>query len=353
MSRKKDKRALQELATDIARGRELHWDELGREAVGRAGRGPQLKGVIHELARRDFGNLSPASILRGEVTKLTRSQNARVVDLVTQQSSTGKVLSRYQLKDVVSDSGMRDLVERVDSGQYRSAQLVGTKETAEKYGGTGSCKVMRSSGVSSTATTRAADNAGARVPNKNLLQNNLEDTAKFAGGAAVVGGVLGGVAEACHSYDELKEGRIGGLEYTGRVVTGAAKSGGGAAAKTAAALALKEGGKEIAKRAGVESMKRVAGSNVATAVAFGVVEQVVDTGRFVTGDIDGSEYGKRSLQNAGGTGGALGGAAGGAAIGTAICPGVGTAIGALIGGISGGISGGCAGRGLGRLFWGD
>lgn len=352
MTRRKRNDAGRNFSTELSRGRELYLDALGREAVERAGCGPQLKGVMTELAIRDLRNTSVRALILREVTRLTRSTNARSVDLVT-VGPNGRVVARLQVKDLTSESSIRDLLHRLESGQYRSTRLVGTRETAARYAATGSRKSMESSGVSSTTTTRAADNAGVRVPNKNLLLNNAEDIGKFAGGVAVVGGVLGGAAEAWGSYDDLLDGRIDGLQYTGRVAGSAAKGAGGAAAKTASALALKEGGKALAKQAGSQTLKRLAGSNIATAVAFGVVEQAVDTGRLVTGNIDGAEYGKRSLQNVGGTGGALGGAVGGAALGTAICPGVGTAIGGLIGGIACGVGGGMAGRVLGGLFWGD
>jgi hypothetical protein len=350
MTGKKDKDQARDATTTVSRGRELYWDALGGEAVERVGRGPQLKGTIAELRVRDIRNVKAAALLSGQTTKQTASTNARVVDLFTIEQS-GCVVERIQVKDVTSSSGMRDLTRRIESAQYRTARLVGTRETAVKYSGTGCRKPMEDARVSSTSTTRAADNAGARVRNRDLLSSNIQDIAKLAGGAAVIGGALGGVVEAVHSFDQVRDGRIDELEYTRRIAASTATNAGGAAARTGAALLLKEGAKEMGKRTGYEILKRGAGSNVGTAVAFGLVEQTVDTARLVAGSIDGAEYGRRSCQNVGSTGGALGGVTGGALIGSLIFPGAGTAIGAVFGGILGGLGGGAAGRGIGKCIW--
>jgi len=108
-------------------------------------------------------------------------------------------------------------------------------------------------------------------------------------------------------------------------------------------LVIKEGGKQIAKKVGKESIKKMAGSNVGTAIAFGVVEQGLHTFKLMKGDLDANEYFGKTAENIGGTGGALAGAFGGAAIGTTIFPIVGSAIGAVVGSIAGGISGSTVG----------
>jgi hypothetical protein len=328
---------------------ETYLDAVGVEAVKRAGKGPQLKGVIHEVMVRDSRNLSLERIVEGHSTELVHSTTARTVDLVTSDAS-GKVVRRLQVKDVTSTSGLRDVGVRVRSGQYRSARLVGTEETCAGYAKRGLGKHMERSGVSSTTTTRAADNAGAAVRNRDLLLSNAKDIAKWSGAAAGIGAAVGGVAEAVSSYKELRDGEIDGVEYAGRITVSTVKGGASAAVKTGAALGLKEAGKAIAKQAGSQTLRRVAGSNPATAVAFGVVEQVWDTGKLVTGSIDGAEYGKRTCQNVGGVGGAIAGAEIGALVGSVV-PGAGTVVGAVVGGIIGGIGGSFGGRGLGRLIW--
>jgi phage tail tape-measure protein len=90
-----------------------------------------------------------------------------------------------------------------------------------------------------------------------------------------------------------------------------------------------------AEKAGKESLKKFAGSNPAGAVAFGVVDQIFDTAKLLTGDIDGKEYKKKTKKNVASTGGAIAGAETGAAIGSMIFPGVGTLIGGFIGGMLG------------------
>jgi hypothetical protein len=83
---------------------------------------------------------------------------------------------------------------------------------------------------------------------------------------------------------------------------------------------------------------RTAGrANVVATVGIGLAGQVADTYRLATGEIDGSEYGKRSAETAGATVGGVGGGYLGAAIGTAICPGIGTVLGVIIGGTLGSV----------------
>ncbi len=332
-----------------AQARETAWDYMAQEAVRRAGRGPQLKGNILEIAIRERRNLTLGALLSGRRTDVTRSANARTVDLVTTQNR--RVVERIQAKDCISDACVREVQHRVAAGQYRTARLVGTRETAEKFRAAGVTKRVRSSGVSSRSTTRAADNAGAKVPNNNLLLNNALDIAGFAGKAGVTGGVLGAGAEALGSLKELLTGRIDLAEYAQRVVVIGAKATVDSTVRTIVALGAKEAMKAVGRRAGAEGLKRFAGSNPGTAVAFGLVEQMFNTVQVLRGKIDGQEYGVRTVQTAGSTGGAIGGAAAGAAVGSVI-PGVGTVVGAVIGGLAGSLGGGGLGRGLGKLWVG-
>jgi len=205
-------------------------------------------------------------------------------------------------------------------------------------------------GWRSMMSTRNRNRAKARAERTGGLDRVARDGIKDVGESALIGGAYGAVSEAVNAYGELERGEIDGLQYAGRVAGSAALRGGEAAAKKAAGLALKEGAKVAAKRVGSESLKRAVGSTPATAVVFGIVDQVVDTGRYAAGSIDGSELGRRTVQNAGSTGGAIGCAAAGAAIGSVV-PGVGTVIGGVVGGLIGGLGGSAGGRALGRLFW--
>ncbi len=348
MTERDDKKST--VSDGLGGARETYWDAAAKEAAERVGLGSQLKGVVHEVAIRDGRNLTVDALVKGQRTQLVRGTNARVVDVVTLRPD-GRVLERIQAKDLTSDSGLRDLRERVGDGQYRSARLVGTEETVEGWNATSPTKAMSSSGMSSETTTRAAHNAGSDVRAKDLLGSNARDIARFAGGAAAVGAIAGAASEAIDAYGDLREGAIDGVEYARRVgvgsVTGAASAGG----RTAAALTIKEGAKQLAIRTGTASLRRVAGSNAGTAVAFATVEQVIDTVSLVRGTIDGSEYGARTTGTLGTTGGAYGGALAGAALGSLV-PVLGNAVGAVVGGLVGALGGGFLGRKLGRSIFG-
>ena len=342
-SGRKDRARYRSAGARWAQARETAWDYLAQEAVRRAGRGTQIKGVIHEMAIRERSNLTLEAFLSSQRTNVTRSANARTVDLVTTRN--GRIVERIQAKDCVSDTCARNVQARVAAGQYRTARLLGTRETAAKLKAAGVTKPVRSSGVSSRSTTRAADNVGAKVPNRNLLLSNATDIAGCAGRAGVTGGVLGAGAEALGSLKELRTGRIDGAEYAQRVVVTGAKATVDSAVRTTVALGAKEAAKAVGRRAGAEGLKRFAGSNPGTAVAFGFAELTINTFQLSSGKIDSQEYAIRTVQTAGSTGGAIGGAAAGAAIGSLI-PGAGTVVGAVVGGIAGSLSGGGLGREL-------
>ena len=271
------------------------------------------------------------------------------MDLVTTQNR--RVVERIQAKDCISDACAKKVQGRVAAGQYRTARLVGTRETAEKLRAAGIAKKVRSSGVSSRSTTRAADNAGAKVPNNSLLLNNAMDIAGCAGKAGVTGGVLGAGAEALGSLKALRAGRIDGAEYAQRVVVTGAKATVDSTVRTTMALGAKEAAKAVARRAERRGSNGSPAPTPGTAVAFGFAEQMVNTAHLIGGKIDGHEYGIRSVQTVGSTGGAIGGAAAGAAIASVI-PGLGTVVGAVVGGLSGAIGGGGLGRELGALLFG-
>ncbi len=360
MSRKPKKRTrAANVAATAARlqalGRETHLDYVAKEAVSRVGRGPHLKGTIHEILFRDRQNTKLSSILRGERTELTTNPNNKTLDVLTRDRH-GRVIARYQLKDTNSQGGISKVRQQAANGKYRYAKLLGTKETKKLYdksgrGGTPPAKKMGSSGISSDTNTRVADNAGANSPCKKLLAANARDIGRQAGAAAAFAGVVSAGATAVSELRDVREGRITKAAYAGKVAAAGAKGGLSSGSRTAAALGLKETGKVVGKKIGCQALRRFAGSNAGTTVAFTLVEQFVDTAKLMRGKLDRKEYGRKSLQNAGSGGGALGGAAAGAALGSFV-PVIGTTIGAVIGGIAGGLGGGGCGRLLGRFFFG-
>jgi hypothetical protein len=316
---------------------ETYLDGAGQEAIKQArGAGPQLKGSVQEVMFRD--KLNAEALLKGRMpqARLSPTQNDQLADVIDGVRS-------YQVKDVVSVPGQRDLARRVAGGQYDGATLVGSPETVAAAGKRGI--KMESTGVSSRTATRAADNAGAKVPNRDLLKSNMTDIGHAGVASGVVGGGLSAVGAAWTHRGKLAEGEVGEfvVEVGVEGVKGAAVSG----VKTVAALGMKEAAKAGARQLGNETLKRAAGSNPATAVAFGVVELGVDMARYAKGDIHGGELKERACGTVGSTGGAMGGAAAGAALGSVV-PGVGTAIGAAIGGVLGSMSGGALGRWFGK-----
>lgn len=333
----------------LGRAREVLWDSLGQQAVERAGRGPQLKGVVHEIAVRDSLNHSLDALREGHRAKLVAAANAPAVDVVTVRPSGG-VHARYQVKDLTSEAGLRDLERRLAGGEYRSAKLIGTDETAKAWNARSPTKAMRASGVSSDTTRRAAHNAGARPRGGDLILGNARDIARFAGGAAVVGGVISAGVAAVEGIDDLRRGRIDAATCAKRVAVSGATGAAAAGGRTAAALTLKEGAKQLASRTGAETLRRAAGSTAGTAVVFALVEQGIDTVALARGQIDGREYGARACGTLATSGGAYGGALAGAALGSAV-PVVGTALGAVVGSIVGALSVGALGRRIGRALF--
>ena len=199
-------------------------------ALLRAGANPHIKGHIHETLLQDSKNMS--SLFNGQSTSLTKSATAKTVDLVTTKG--GKVIERIQAKDCISDKGIRDIVEKVRSGQYRSAKLVGTEETTARVNAAlkkaGLSKRMSSSGIKTADTTNLAQRVGAS--GSGTLASATWQAAK-SGGA--MGAVIGVGIESVKGISDLMNGRRDGAE----VALSVAKAGGkgyvtGAAAGAAA-----------------------------------------------------------------------------------------------------------------------
>ncbi len=109
------------------------------------------------------------------------------------------------------------------------------------------------------------------------------------------------------------------------------------------------GAKELAKRVGNETAKRIfkeLGKRpiVAASTALFAFDVARDGVRFAKGSIDGREFAERVGGNGVGLVGAAGGAWMGSMIGTLAMPVVGTAVGSVVGGVIGGIGGDTWGR---------
>ena len=177
------------------------------------------KGNAFEVMYSDKKNLS--NLLKPDTTTtLTNSSTARQVDLVTKKGN--RIIERIQCKDTPSAKGTMDTIKRVQNGQYRTTQLVGTSESAAAFNAKapsqGVTKVMKDSGISTKDTTRVSNKFNG-VQSSTGIANAAKSSAKlggaFGGGMAAVESIVNG--------DDLST-------TTGNVASGALKgsvSGGG------------------------------------------------------------------------------------------------------------------------------
>ena len=240
-------------------------------AMERAGRNPHLKGHIHEVLVKDARNARNLLTLNGACTKLAKSTTAGTVDLVTTKG--GKVIERLQVKDVTSQTGIDKLVKQCADGKYRSAQLVGSEESAKAFNKAaakaGISKRMTSTGVSSKSTESLAQRAGAT--GSGSLSSAMGQAAK-AGGAA--GAIIGGGVAAVKGCIDLIGGRADAVEVAGTVVKASAKGGVSGAAAGAAATATGAGAVAAVSALGMTGMTATAvtvGAPLAVAVGVGYV----------------------------------------------------------------------------------
>lgn len=247
-------------------------------AIGRAGANPQLKGHIHEILVQDRKNLRNLLTSNGATTQLTRSTTAGTVDLVTTKG--GKVIERIQVKDVTSQSGIDRLVKQCADGKYRSAQLVGSEETAQAFNKAaekaGISKRMTSTGISSKSTESLAQRAGAT--GSGSLGSAIGQAAKTGG---IAGAVVGGGIEVVKGCIDLIDGNADLPEVAGRVVKAGAKGGASGAAAGAAATAAGAGAATIVSALGMTGVAATAttiGAPLVAAVAAGYVVSEVFEG---------------------------------------------------------------------------
>ena len=240
-------------------------------AVGRAGANPQLKGHIHEILVQDSRNVRNLLTMNGASTSLTKSTTAGTVDLVTTKG--GKVIERIQVKDVTSKAGIDKLVKQCTDGKYRSAQLVGSEESAKAFNKAaekaGISKRMSSTGVSSKSTESLAQRAGAT--GSGSLGSAMSQAAKAGG---VAGAIIGGGVAAVKGCIDLANGEADVVEVAGTLVKASAKGGVSGAAAGAAATATGAGAVAAVSALGITGMAATAvtvGAPLAVAVGVGYV----------------------------------------------------------------------------------
>lgn len=171
------------------------------------------KGIAFEVVYSDIRNFENAFLHFGEgiKTKFTKCPNASDIDLIT-IDKTGKVLERIQCKDTPSQSATKQVINRVKMGQYRSAQLVGTKEAAEAFNSmatkNGLSKIMKDSGISSKYTKQIADRA---LGNTSNIVKTMSQVGKATAIATVISGGF--------AFFEAKEDGLDAYDTTAHVVT--------------------------------------------------------------------------------------------------------------------------------------
>lgn len=175
---------------------------VGMRALNRAGQNPQMKGVGHEIMCCDKYNLNPGNILNGRHMDLTKSTTAHMKDVIA-KNSAGKVVGHAQLKDTISNAGVRKTVQQIESGHYSKTRVIGTEETAAKVNKLlekhGFKQRVESSGISSKTTSRIADKTLGKMPTISTVFS-----AARAGG--VTGAAVGAGMEAISSIGDLLEG---------------------------------------------------------------------------------------------------------------------------------------------------
>lgn len=223
-----------------AAGREIFEAKSGIEAAMRAGKNPNLKGIVHETMYKNIYNASPKRIIDGTKAVLSESTTAIRDDVIIKQGSN--IVKRVQLKDTANSIGKT--IEQVKNHHYSGTNLVGTKETVKAFGkgvanqakkGVNVTQKMSSSGISSADTSRIATKTIGGAAGK-LTASSL---GKVASSSGVAGGVISGGIEAITSGIKLANGEIDGGEFVGNVaketVGGGLSAAGGSVAATAVA----------------------------------------------------------------------------------------------------------------------
>lgn len=194
---------------------------VGMRALNRAGQNPQMKGVAHEIMCCDKYNLNPGNILNGRHMDLTKSTTAHMKDVIA-KNSAGKVVGHAQLKDTISNAGVRKTVQQIKSGHYSKTRVIGTEETAAKVNKVlekcGVKQRVESSGISSKTTSRIADKTLGKMPTISTMSS-----AAKAGG--VTGAAVGAGMEAISSIGDWMEGNKSAGEAAADVAVAGVKGG--------------------------------------------------------------------------------------------------------------------------------
>ncbi len=243
MERKRTKGSIvksDSMGIGIAATREITEGRIGVEAVKRIGKNPQLKGVVHEIMKKQAYNSNPKRLVDGTKAVLSKSTTAVRDDILIKKGT--KIVGRMQLKD--TPKSIPQTIKQVKSGHYSGTQLMGTDETVAAYEtavkaaakkGTQITQKMKSTGISSSDTSRIATKTIGTTAGK----VSAGAVGKVAASSGAVGAAISGGLELCVSGVKLKKGEITGKEFAGNVaretVGGGLSAAGGSAAATLAA----------------------------------------------------------------------------------------------------------------------
>lgn len=194
---------------------------VGMRALNRAGQNPQMKGIVQEIMYCDKYNTNMGNILNGHHMDLTKSTTAHMKDVIA-KNSAGKVVGHAQLKDTISNAGVRKTVQQIKSGHYSKTRVIGTEETAAKVNKVlekcGVKQRVESSGISSKTTSRIADKTLGKMPTISTMSS-----AAKAGG--VTGAAVGAGMEAISSIGGWMEGDKSASEAAVDVAVAGVKGG--------------------------------------------------------------------------------------------------------------------------------
>ncbi len=194
---------------------------VGMRALNRAGQNPQMKGIVQEIMYCDKYNTNMGNILNGHHMDLTKSTTAHMKDVIA-KNSAGKVVGHAQLKDTISNAGVRKTVQQINSGHYSKTRVIGTEETAAKVNKVlekcGVKQRVESSGISSKTTSRIADKTLGKMPTISTMSS-----AAKAGG--VTGAAVGAGMEAISSIGDWMEGNKSAGEAAADVAVAGVKGG--------------------------------------------------------------------------------------------------------------------------------
>lgn len=320
---------------------------------GLVSQNPNLDGYIAEQHHAQTFNLNAAargSKFRARVVEPDGTYNKNGVDIVVEDTTTGKVVSRYQSKYCKDPSSTEAAFE---NGDYRGQQKLTPSD--QEIGKKSTDVIKAPDGTTSDPLTKAdagkmRDEAQSGKWNElNWNEYKAKDLAigigKQAGKAGIIGAAFGAGTEIARKV-------INGEEVDGReVAKSAIKGGADAGVKTVVAGALKVG----VEKGVIKALPKGTPLGAYSTIACVAVENAKIAANVAAGKLSVPEALSQSADvTVSGVAGAIGSAVGkkavtaiiskiGATIGTAFGP-VGTAIGGFVGSVVGYAAGSAIGK---------